>query len=104
MNEFQLFFRTVQSGNLTNIKAQLQRNPELVNIKDERGFTPLIFATYFEQEEVASLLLDYGASIDEKDASGNTALLGVCFKGNENLAKLLISKGANINACNNLLC
>mgnify|MGYP000536276933 CR=1 FL=1 len=46
MNEIELFFHTIQSGNKTNVEAQLKRNPDLVNAKDTRGFTPLIFANY----------------------------------------------------------
>ncbi len=101
MNAIELFFSTIQSGNTENIKSQLEHNPDLVIAKDARGFTPLIFATYFDKEDIAKILVEYKAPIDAKDASGNTALLGVCFKGNTELAAYLISKGANINAKNN---
>ena len=101
MNETELFFQTIQSGNLDNVTVQLKRNPNLVNIKDTRGFTPLIFATYFDKEAIAKCLIEHQAPIDSKDASGNTALIGVCFKGNINLASYLIENGAHINAVNN---
>jgi ankyrin repeat protein len=101
MNAKELFFKTIQSGNIANINAQLSHNPQLVNSKDNRGFTPLIFATYFDQEEVAQVLIKHNAKIDDCDASGNTALLGVCYKGNEVIANHLIENGANINAKNN---
>lgn len=101
MNETELFFHTIQSGNLENIEAQLQRNPDLVHVKDARGFTPLIFATYFDKEAIAESLVAHNAPVDAKDASGNTALIGVCFKGNLTLAELLIKNGANVNAINN---
>jgi ankyrin repeat protein len=100
MNATELFFHTIQTGNIANLKAQLERNPDLVNIKDARGFTPLIFATYFDKVDIAKILIDYNAPLDDQDASGNTALLGVCFKGNTNLANYLIEHGANINAKN----
>lgn len=102
MTEQELFFRTLQSGNLDNLNAQLERNPDLANITDSRGFTPLIFATYFNNAAATEMLLQHGAKVDAQDASGNTALLGVCFKGNTELAALLLKHKANINAQNKM--
>lgn len=53
MNATELFFSTIQSGNIENIKLQLANNPEVINAKDVRGFTPLIFAAYFDKELIA---------------------------------------------------
>lgn len=76
-------------------------NPELVNIKDSRGSTPLILATYYNYLDIAKVLLANNASIEDKDASGNTALMGVCFKGFDAIAEFLIAEGgANVNAVN----
>ena len=100
MNAQELFFSTIQSGKLANLEAQLSHNPDLVNTKDARGFTPLIFATYFDKEAIAKALIDHKAEIDGRDASGNTALIGVCFKGNLSLVHLLIENGADVNAQN----
>lgn len=95
MTENELFFATIQSGNEDNIKAQLTRNPDLVNIKDQRGFTPLIFATYFNKENIAEILLEHYVDVNGKDASGNTALIGVSFKGNTAIAEKLLQHNAD---------
>ena len=58
MNAQELFFRTIQTGHIDNLKLQLQNNPHLVNSEDARGFTPLIFATYFDKEAIAKVLQD----------------------------------------------
>ena len=100
MNETELFFSTIQSGHVPNLKAQIERNPNLVNMNDARGFTPLIFAAYFNKEAIVKILIENNAEIDAKDASGNTALAGVSFKGDTAIAELLIEKGANMNAQN----
>ncbi len=100
MNAQELFFNTIQSGKVNNVVAQLNHNADLVDSKDSRGFTPLIFATYFDKEEVAKVLINHNAAIDGRDASGNTALIGVCFKGNLSIANHLIEHGADINAQN----
>ncbi|RZN80639.1 MAG: ankyrin repeat domain-containing protein [Winogradskyella sp.] len=101
MNATELFFDTIRKGLNDRLELQIGNNPEVVNTKDSRGFTPLIFATYFGNETAAKILLDNGVHIDAKDASGNTALLGVSFKGNIVLAETLIKHGADINAGNN---
>ncbi len=61
------------------LKPTIKANPDLVNVKDSRGFTPLIFASYFDKEDIVKILIEHKAPIDAKDASGNTALIGVCF-------------------------
>lgn len=101
MNATELFFQTIQSGKTENLKLQLDRNPSLVNIKDLRGFTPLIFASYFGNIDATKVLIDSDADIDGTDASGNTALIGVSFKGGLKLAEVLINHGASINTTNN---
>jgi len=100
MNATELFFSTIQSGKTDNIKLQLQHNPDLVKVKDARGFTPLIFATYFDKDDIAKILIDHNADVDGRDASGNTALIGVAFKGNVEIAGFLIEKGAAVEATN----
>jgi ankyrin repeat protein len=101
MNATELFFSTIQAGNSKNIILQLQNSPELVNARDPRGFTSLIFASYFGHDEIAKVLIERGADIDAKDASGNTALMGVCFKGNISMASFFLERGAAINVRNN---
>ena len=102
MTTIELFFEAIQSRHQNKLESYIEENPKLVNTKDARGFTPLIFAAYFDNEDATKLLLENKAEIDAKDNTGNTALIGVCFKGNYHLAKLLIENGANINAINQL--
>ncbi len=102
MKDTALFYEAIRSGNHKQLEAFLNVNPELANSRDSRGFTPLIFATYFDNEIATKILIDHNAEIDTQDGTGNTALIGVSFKGNEKLAKLLIDNGANINAINSM--
>jgi ankyrin repeat protein len=100
MNEF--FFNEIRNGNFDEVRAMLKKNPLLLDSKDQRGSTPLILSTYYDQEEITDLLLEWGAKIDAKDASGNTALMGVCFKGFTDTAKKLIDKGVSVNERNTM--
>lgn len=101
MNDVNVLFEAIQSGEKDRVEVLLMLHPNLVNEKDNIGFTPLIYATYFDKEAIAKCLIKYKALIDDKDATGNTALIGVCFKGNVDLARYLVEQGANVNAFNN---
>ncbi len=94
------FYSAIRNGDLNLIEELLAKDASLINVKDQRGSTPLILSTYYEHSAVANLLLERGADINEKDSSGNTALMGVCFKGFTAIAKNLIDKGANVNTTN----
>ncbi|WP_218599617.1 ankyrin repeat domain-containing protein [Polaribacter sp. NJDZ03] len=102
MNILNTFFEAIQSANIDVIETLLKRFPELANRLDKRGFTPLVFATYFNKIEIAEALINKKANVNYSDAKGNTALLGVAFKGNTDIAALLLKNNANINVQNNL--
>jgi ankyrin repeat protein len=70
-----------------------------VNLKDKAGRTPLHLAAESADADIVKLLLDKGASIDEKDdESGATALHYAARIGNKDAAEVLIARGADINA------
>jgi len=71
-----------------------------VNEIDEYGFRPLIQAAIMEKTDVAQLLLDYGADVDQEDGTGRTALHWAVENSNLPLCKLLLSRKANPNICN----
>ncbi|KJD33679.1 ankyrin [Tamlana nanhaiensis] len=100
MNDKNNFFSAIQSGNIPAIYQLLQRNPDLVDAKDNREFTPLILASYFDKEDIVKVLVEKNANLNDTDASGNTALIGVSFKGSVNLVNYLIAQGADVNAKN----
>ncbi|WP_460219153.1 ankyrin repeat domain-containing protein [Psychroserpens sp. MEBiC05023] len=102
MTENELFFDAIKSGKNDVLKTMLNANPKLGNEKDARGFTPLIFATYFDNEQATIILLEHGVDVDARDGTGNSALIGVCFKGNVPFVERLLNYGADINAKNNL--
>lgn len=100
MENKEIFFTEIRNGNISKVKELASRNTNLIRIKDDRGSTPLILATYYNHIEISIFLLEHGALIDEKDETGNTALMGVCFKGYLKLALKLIAYGANVNERN----
>src|SRR5690606_13361785 len=94
------FFEAIRTGDVARVSAFLQEIPTLTNLKDARGSTPLLLATYYGHKEVTQTILSFEPDVNIKDASGNTALMGVCFKGYTDIAKLLIEHGADVNLAN----
>jgi ankyrin repeat protein len=72
-------FEAARTNNIEELKNALQNSD--VNVKDGRGSTPLIVATYYNNLDVVKALLEAGADTELRDGMGNTALMGVCFKG-----------------------
>jgi uncharacterized protein len=90
-------FTAARSNDVNLTKTLLDAKAD-VNQTDDKGYTPLILATYNDNFEVAQLLLKHGANTEIKDHSARTALMGASFKGNEREVKLLLDNGANASA------
>ena len=71
-----------------------------VNVRDENGMTPLIYAAFFGHDAVAKELIDCGADVNACGNNGANALMASLqnAKG-ERIAKLLLDSGADVNAC-----
>jgi len=93
-------FDAIRSADLETVSKILNAHPELVDIKDPRGSTPLLLATYYGHKDISEKLLKHKPDVNAKDGSGNTPLMGVCFKGYPEIARLLIDAGADVNAIN----
>jgi ankyrin repeat protein len=90
-------FIAARTNDLNGARALLANKAD-INQQDEKGYTPLIIATYKGNYDVAQFFLDHGAATEKKDASGRTALMGVSFKGDDRDVELLLQHGADVNA------
>lgn len=70
-----------KTNNIKLIKEYINLGGDL-NIQDQKGYTPLIFAAYYGHEDIVQVLLKNKANPCLKDNRGNTALMGAIFKGN----------------------
>ncbi|WP_223845587.1 ankyrin repeat domain-containing protein [Flavobacterium selenitireducens] len=95
----QALFAASRQGNVPVLNEIFELTREL-DVRDEKGYTPLILAVYNNQIEAAGALLDAGADIDAADAHGNTALMGACFKGHTEVAGLLVKRGVALDSRN----
>ncbi|MCV6630970.1 MAG: ankyrin repeat domain-containing protein [Flavobacteriaceae bacterium] len=95
------FFAAIREGLFDTVKKSIEADNSLLHLRDNRGASPLILASYYNHIDIVQYLIEMGADINEKDAMGNTALMGACFKGYSTTTKLLLELGVDAN-CTNL--
>src|SRR5437588_4097137 len=66
--EIKPLWEAIKSGSLQQIEALLGDNPSLLNARDERGYTPLLWVLRQvgkgSRDRIARWLIDRGAEID----------------------------------------
>lgn len=77
-----------------------RNNPLLFFFPPQNGYTPLHIASKQNQVEVASSLLQHGASANAESLQGVTPLHLASQEGQPDMVLLLISKQANVNLGN----
>ncbi|MDB6122483.1 MAG: proteasome non-ATPase regulatory subunit 10 [Pedosphaera sp.] len=96
------FRNALYSGNKELVEKMLKQHPSLANAKNidghERGWTPLHVAANTGDVEIAKVLLNHHARVDERDNRGLTPLLWTAFGGKDEVAAVLLSNGADVNA------
>lgn len=66
-----------------------------VNMPDEEGTVPLIYASCFGHQDVVSALLDAGAFVDRQDRNQWSALMWAMTNRHKTIAKTLLDHGAS---------
>lgn len=79
-------------GKLVNGRAKSYID---VNLPDEEGTVPLIYASCFGHEGVVKALLDAGANVDKQDRNQWSALMWAMTNRHKAIAKMLLDHGAN---------
>jgi erythromycin esterase len=88
---------TAAAGNLTSIQRLIDQGAD-VNVKDEVGWTPLIWATCMGEIESLKLLIAQGADVTIPTNNQRTALHRAVYAGDNNIAQILITHGADLDA------
>lgn len=66
-----------------------------INLPDEEGTVPLIYASCFGHESVVAVLLDAGADVDAQDRNAWSALMWSVMNRHKVIARTLLDHGAN---------
>jgi uncharacterized protein len=88
-------FRAAQNGNVGKLREEIERRPEMVNLKGSRGFTSLHWAAIRGKTKAVNLLLKHGADITITNTRGSTPILLASWKGHfEVVLQLLAAAGS----------
>ncbi|KAI3380244.1 hypothetical protein SNEBB_010811 [Seison nebaliae] len=76
---------------------------ELINYKNLRNWTPLMYASYYGEDKVVKSLLENGADIRGKNDDNRTAFLLAAYFGHERIIEMMIKKSKNKETLRNLI-
>lgn len=101
LNNIKLFFSAIKKGDNDFIEKAVAHNTHYLSTTNKKNKTPLYYATYYKQYNIARLLLNKGANPNQICGhDSNTPLYLAAKKGHLRIAKLLMRKGAYINKPN----
>ena len=92
-----VLLEAASAGN-TDMVRSLIDNGASIEVKNDVGATPLIFASAKGQKEVVALLLERKANVNAKTNTGITPLMAAASGGYPEIFKLLLAKGADVSA------
>lgn len=96
-------FRAAKKGDLAALRKLLRADPSLVHARDKEGSTPLHWAAWRGQAEVARLLLEAGADVSARNQNthwGTTPLHAAAHGNQAAVVQLLLANGADTRARN----
>ncbi len=97
------FFQAAETDNRTAVALFLEAKVG-TEIRNNRGWTPLIMAAFNGQHEIIDLLFHHKPDANALDMDGNTALHWAAFNGHISCAERLIRHHAKMNIQNNSGC
>ncbi len=87
----------IARGDIEDVRLHLKTEPERAQHGKDAGLTPLHQAILRNRTEIATLLLDAGASVDAPDRSARTPLHLAVERGNVALVQTLLARHAKPN-------
>lgn len=91
------FERAVEANNEEAVALFLSCGVD-VDLRDERGWTPLTISAFDGHEHLAGTLIRHGAKVRLHDKHGYTAMHWAAFRGHDKVVDLLAGQGADVNA------
>ncbi|WP_235324627.1 ankyrin repeat domain-containing protein [Pedobacter lusitanus] len=92
-------FKIISLNEINLLKQWIAEQPDL-EIRNDKGETPLITATYANQTEMAKLLIEAGADVNAQDKMLNSSFLYAGASGYLDILKLCIKAGADYTVFN----
>lgn len=92
-SQAQEIFDAIRNNDPAKVKELVEKDPQLIHIKNARQSTPLHVASAYDNDEISNYLIDKGSDINLPNGNFYSPLMFAGIK----VTKLLIEKGADIN-------
>jgi ankyrin repeat protein len=91
----QEFLSAVTQGDALRVKEMLSKEPSLAQVRDDRGVSAILKATYYGKKDVLAVLLASGAELNvfEAAATGQTDRVRLFISANTGLVNAFSSDG-----------
>lgn len=92
----------VTQNNLIEVRAIMssEKRPQLLEMRDELGRTPLQLSVHLNRVEIAKILISHGADVNARDAKQDTPYLLAGAEGRNEILKLTLENGADLKSTN----
>ncbi len=93
-------FDLLRKGEVTAVKALVEKTPQLVEARDPQGLTLLHYAAYGRDAGFVDFLIDKGAKLESKSADGSTPLMIAASSDRAEAVAALLKRGAALETKN----
>jgi ankyrin repeat protein/ketosteroid isomerase-like protein len=91
-------FDLLRKGDVTAVKAMVEKSPRLAEARDGQGLTLLHYAAYGRSPDLVNFLIDRGANAGAKNTQGQTPLHVAAMNDGAEVAGALLKRGAGLEA------
>lgn len=88
----------IDSVDIETVESILNQNPDILNVKNSDGLTPLNLASYRGHLDIVKFLLDRGADVNIGDNENSQPIHNSTVAGHIDVIDLLLAHGVDINA------
>ncbi len=90
--------QAVKKGDFEKVKSLISENTNLINSKDYKEYTPLVWAAFRKEWDILKYLINEGADINLAANDRSTPLHAAVIHDNPDIVKYLFKKGADLKA------
>ena len=87
----------IEENDLVSIEKVVQKRPQLAQLRNAYGMSPLMYATLRGLHEIVGYFLEIGADPHEISQDGRTPLMVAVLEGDMSMLSLFLSAGAHVN-------